>query len=125
MFRKSSFQPVPCKTREGEILLQRFKLGTTQLRCDLFRVNVVDDPHCIYCQNVIEDYHHFFLECSLYNNLRPDLLGEIFAICPDFQTLRKRAKIVFILNGSDECNKENITKLMHAVEKYIVSSKRF
>ena len=60
LFRKTSYQPVPCKTRMGEIMFTRFKLGTTQLKIDLFRVNCATDPYCDNCPNANEDYRHFF-----------------------------------------------------------------
>ena len=124
LFRKTKHQGVPCKTRKGEILYNQFRLGTTQLRCDLFRVNVVDSPYCEYCVNDIEDYPHYFLVCPRFNDCRLDLLHKLQGIA-GFNNLSNNNKVKLLIFESTDIAPDIYKEIVLSTETYMLQSQRF
>ena len=125
LYRKCIPYKLRCNSRTGEILLTRFVLGATQLRCDLFKCNLVDTPYCEFCVDQHEDYIHYFLQCPFYDHLRADLLAKLQNIFPDFINLSLKNQVNILINGNREFTAEQNQTVNLIVEKYITTTKRF
>ena len=86
----------------------------SSLKHHLFLKNIVDSPLCT-CGSV-ESTQQFFLECPLYNQIRPFFLQALTDI--------GGANIHTMLNGNSNFSNEINTKKFDEVHKYITKSKR-
>ena len=75
--------------RFGQIHHTRLRLNCSSLHFDLYRKNIIDDPHCS-C-GAIETAKHYFIECPNYNVQRAIYLTNL--PCPLI--------LNFLLQGSD------------------------
>ena len=48
--------------------------------------------HCYFCPNVVEDEYHFVFECSIYNDLRTQLIPRYFRVRPSMWKLTQLFK---------------------------------
>ena len=52
----------------------------------------IDQRLCPFC-NVLEDEKHVVLECSLYDDIRSDLIDKAISLVPEFQGLHSVDKM--------------------------------
>ena len=102
-------------TRKLCIILTRLSHECSQLNADLFKVSLSDSPIC-RCGNGIENTHHFFANCSLYNLERDRLINNL----TDFFPLTVETLMMGDANLS-----LNEKKNHYEVLKYIENTKRF
>ena len=58
---------------------------------------------CDHCSSgQVEDELHFLFECSKFDNIRLSFITQINKMCPNFKTLQKKDKFVWILSNEDE-----------------------
>jgi hypothetical protein len=89
----------------------------SNLKCDLFRCNVI--AFCNYdCGNYIESVDHFFLTCNIYTEHRIQLIRGM-------RNLGFEIDIENILFGNASFEHDKKSKLFLLVQKYILNSKRF
>ena len=95
----------------------RLRMGCSKLRCDLFfNLHVIDDPKCA-CGALIEDAHHFFVQCPTYDGIRIQLRNA-FPEGADFT-------INNILYGNPTLSHIENVVIFGAVHTFIVESDRF
>ena len=95
----------------------RIRLGCSKLNADLcFKLHVIDNPGCI-CGYKEENERHYFFYCSLYDNLRANLLGAISNIT----TITLDALLYGNKNLSIAANQE----LFGHIHEYMKETKRF
>ena len=63
-------------TRKLNIILTQLCHGVSFLNAHLYKVNIAQSLYC-RCSPQTEDVHHFFFVCSLYRDIRRDMLNEI------------------------------------------------
>ena len=101
--------------RKAQILHCRLRLNCSALNHHLFSKNIVESPHCS-C-GAIENTHHFFFSCPLYDEMRNILFRSLpFNIQPTTKLL---------LTGNADLSFEKNCELFSAVQKFIMDSKRF
>ena len=115
--------------RKDALLLTRFRLGLTKLKDQQFSIGRAETPECL-CMCPHEDSKHYLLECFLYQEERRRLFESIDETIPSakFITLSQSKKIDILLYGYKPSNKDYYflnKKLQVAVQKFIVSTKRF
>ena len=101
--------------RLGQIYHTRLRMRCSSLNQHLFSKNITQGPLCI-CGEVI-DSKHFFLECSLYNNIRHDMLTTLSRFCnPGLDVL---------LYGNPILSNEINISIFTAIHTFILGTKRF
>ena len=104
--------------RKLNIIWTQLRYSVSSLNHDLYRMNIVNDPFC-RCGGV-ENVHHFFFECPLYEDNRTNLLNNIGWI-PD--NIQKDVNLLTCGN-SDLTYDQNIRLLRH-VFVFVKESGRF
>ena len=89
---------------------------SSNLKSDLYRVNLVASPSC-ECGSMNEDAYHFLFECTLYVNHRVVLYNTVMKYPP--LTTEK------LLSGDPALTYENNVEIILAVQGYIKATKRF
>ena len=103
--------------RKQQIAHTRMRLRRSDLREELFEVNLAESPIC-ECGEEIEDSEHYLKDCRLYNIQRTAIL-DTYGI--DFRAYQTED----LLEGNpNDTNEDNIW-LFHAVQEYIKKTKRF
>ena len=97
--------------RELNVALTRLRLNSAPLNGYLYRIGVCDSPQCI-CGHGEESVHHIFPSCPLYATEREQLM-------------RALSEVILGLCGSSACNNIENERIVKAVHKYTLSSKRF
>ena len=90
----------------------------SNLKADLFRLHVVDDPSCI-CSKETENCEHFFFHCHLYYTQRLEFLNNIRSIC------NLNIDTDLLLFGNNILSPDVNYRIFELVEKYIYDSDRF
>ena len=101
--------------RLGRIYHSRLRTKCSSLNEHLFSKNIVDSSLCT-CVSV-EDTKHFILECPLYFNLRQEMLTVISEFC--------LPSLNVILFGNPDLTTHSNTRLLDAVQSFILKTKRF
>ena len=104
------------RPRELNVALTRLRLNSAPLNGYLYRIWVCNSPQCI-CGHGEESVHHFFLSCPLYAIEREQLMRDLSEVVS--------VSLPVILCGSSACNNIENERIVKAVHKYILSSKRF
>ena len=87
----------------------------SSLNQHLFSKNINQSPLCIWGE--VEDSKHFFLECSLYNNIRHDMLTAVSRFCnPGLDVL---------LYGNPTLSNETNISIFTAIHTFILGTKCF
>ena len=102
-------------TREGQILHARLQLKNSDLKANLYNINLTESPLCD-C-GTEETTKHFLLECPNYNEHRNDLYEQL-----DFIQLLDQETL---LNGNAGYSREQNIKIIQATQTYILKSRRF
>ena len=114
-------------TKLGNSLLTKIRVGRSNLNQHQFTIGLSDSPKCL-CHFKNETPIHYFLDCFLYLPERQILFDLVEHYIPNFQRMNRNQKFDILLKGIDIENPEiistNIT-LTKAVQKFIISSKRF
>ena len=55
---------------------------------------------CPFCENKVENEHHFVVECSTYDVLRQDLFVKMTEVDNTFPVLDNNEKFIFLLSNS-------------------------
>ena len=101
--------------RKSHIMHTRLKTHCSALSQHLHSKNIVDDPKCICGQ--IEDTNHFIFECINYVDQRNIMLNEL----DEFEHL----PLNVLLFGDLTLSFDQNVKIFSAVQRYILSSRRF
>ena len=103
--------------RKYQIIQTRMRLGCSDLKEDLFNVNLSDSPLCS-CGRGIEDAEHFLIYCTRYQHIRDFLIANnhinIFEGGTDT-----------MLFGDDSLSEVDNIIIFSLVHKFIKLSKRF
>ena len=102
--------------RKSNILHTRLRHNCSSLNYDLFRCNLIPDPSC-NCGNPCENAYHFVLECPLYLQQRAIMMNTLSHI--------HYFNIQLLLSGDESQPLDYNNTIFHAVQQYIVKSKRF
>ena len=102
--------------RISEIIICKLRLKMSDLKHDLFRRHITNDPICS-CGDGIEDARHFLLECPLLQDARARTLE------PLLNEIGNNEKI--LLFGDINKNIFENKEIFHVVGKFIFASKRF
>ena len=57
--------------------------------------------HCPFCKNIVENEHHFIMECGTYDSLRQSLFIKISETENQFSTFDVNEKFTFLLSNPD------------------------
>ena len=87
--------------RRSNVILTRLRLNCAPINSYLFKIGVLDSPHC-RCGYGIETTHHYFLECPLYAMERSAL--------QTFMTQKSQFNLKSILYGDNLCTPDENTK---------------
>jgi hypothetical protein len=101
--------------RRIQVLLTRLRTKCSSLNHHLHLKNIVESPNC-RCGSIESTYHYFF-ECILYSNIRPQL----FNIVSNLSQL----SLDTLLYGDASKSKNINLQIFTAVHEYILNSKRF
>ena len=103
--------------RQFNIIHARLRRECSSLNADLYKINLSDTYLCI-CGSGVENAKHYFLECELYDNIRPSLVRTI-------AHNGGRCDIKTILYGNPSLNFDRNQRIFKAVHTYIKQSNRF
>lgn len=105
-----------CGNRKSDIHMTRLRHKCSELKADLFRVNLIDDDMC-NCGLGIEDTTHFLFHCPRYNIQRITMFNNLISFQP--LSLNK------LLFGDQSLSISENSQIFQNVQKFIVSTKRF
>ena len=104
-------------SRWASIHHARLRLGCSKLKYDLcFNLHVVDSPSCA-CGAPWEDANHFFCDCPLYDDIRPDLINAVLPVA--------NFNIHNLLYGNKDLQYVENTGIFDAVHLFLTKSMRF
>ena len=103
--------------RQFNIIHARLRRECSSLNADLYKINLSDTYLC-RCGSGVENAKHYFLECELYDNIRPSLVRTI-------AHNGGRCDIKTILYGNPSLNFDRNQRIFKAVHTYIKQSNRF
>jgi hypothetical protein len=103
--------------RKLSIIYACLRLGCSQLKDDLYTLNIINDNAC-WCGTGIENAYHFFFECTKYINQRQLLFSELMR-------LNFPLNLNFFLFGNDDMNRDENVKATFLILDYIKNSNRF
>ena len=101
--------------RLGQIYHSRRRTKCSSLNEHLFSRNIIGSSLCT-CDS-IENIKHFILECQLYFNFRQEMLTVISEFC--------RPSLNVILFGNPDLTTHSNTRILDAVQSFILKTKRF
>ena len=103
--------------RNTNIIYTQLRHGCSNLKADLYRVNLVPNSRCS-CGHYFENVQHYFLYCPHYSDIRNVLLSEIenMGINPNIGTL---------LYGDHTLTTQHNIELVKIVYTFIQQSNRF
>ena len=105
------------KRKLGVIHCQ-FRMQYSNLKADLCRLHIVDDPVCV-CSNQIENCKHFCFHCYLYATQRVAFIARLSEICSvDIATN-------LLLFGCNELDSDVNCQIFELVKSYIYESSRY
>ena len=88
----------------------------------------IDTPsdQCV-CQTGAETTTHYFLECSMYNEMREELMNSInpLLFLNDLDNIENDGLVKFLLYGHDRLNTHENNFLLKRTLTFIKNSKRF
>ena len=93
----------------------KLRHGCSSLNYDLFKINLLESPSC-RCGYRVENAEHFLLYCTLYDNLRADMINQCQGI---------EINIDFLLNGNETISFESNKIVFMSVQQFLKRSKRF
>jgi len=93
----------------------RLRLGMSDLKYDLYRRHLIEDPVCA-CGHPAETSEHFLLHCPLYTNARTPTLGKLDNELKDIHTL---------LFGNDNLSLPVNINIFSTVQDFVAQSGRF
>ena len=105
-----------CGNRKSNIIHAQIRMNCSNLNNDLFNMHVLDSPKCL-CSHNVENAHHFFFDCPLYNIERlqmTNVVGQITDL-----TLHT------LLHGNINLDFDRNCIVFEAVQNFIVKSGRF
>lgn len=110
--------------RNLNVMLNRLRLGCSNLRSHLFRNGLADDELCS-CMEGIEDSEHFLISCPLFRNERLRMFNNFEKITKTSPNNFPSDELCAIfLRGckifSDDCN----AKILQSLYEYLISTKR-
>ena len=103
--------------RRPQIAQTRMRLRRSDLKEDLFEVNLAESPLC-ECKEAIEDAEHYLKDCELYKTERTKI-KDTYGI--DF----KQYHTEDLLEGNPRDTYEDNLWRFHAVQEFIKKTKRF
>ena len=105
-----------CGDRKSDIFMTKLRHKCTELKADLFRVNLIDDDMC-NCGLGVENSTHFLFHCPYYSTQRNILFNDLH----HFQPLSLN-KLLF---GDQSLSIRENNLIFRNVHKFIASTKRF
>jgi hypothetical protein len=125
-FKKKIKPPANEKTKERfytgnrklQILHTRIRALNSDLKADLFAINLSEDPLCT-CGDNIEDRSHYLMQCGEHTDARNKLRRK----CTDLGINDITTET--LLYGDNNFDEKTNIKLMKAVQNFIKDSKRF
>ena len=102
--------------RKYNIIHTKIRYNNSSLNYDLYRCNLRDSPGCA-CGFNVENAHHFFLKCPLYDHIRHNLLL-VLQIYGDID-------LSVIIYGNENLSVAQNIDIFTAVHSFIKQSRRF
>ena len=113
-------------SKRGNTLWTQLRVGRSFLNAHGFAINLSDSDLCLCSRS--ESVSHFFTECFLYAEERRLLYDSMEQILPKFKNYPIKTKLEILLNGinlnSEETDSRN-SKIIYAVQNFILKTKRF
>jgi len=80
-------------------IMAQLRLGILPLSIETGRFNNIpsNERYCHFCKSLVEDEFHFICECSLYQNVRNNLLLYMYTKIPGFLILSEKEKFKCIM----------------------------
>ena len=103
--------------RHFQVAHTRLRLGTHDLKDHLFKLGMAPSPLCVCGEP--ETLRHYFLECSMYEEARDELIGELRILGVDNPTVGE------LVCGAHYVSKESNGQLIYHVQHYMRRSGRF
>ena len=105
--------------------LMQIRLGLSDLRGQLFRYVLVDNPFCPLCLDAIETSSHFFLDCPMLICQRDKLFSKLKILIPSFEHFSSSDQLNVLTSGIGNFNfNQNCTVLANSIN-FINASGRF
>ena len=104
--------------RYTQVIFSQIRMGFSDLRFDLKNKGCIDDDTC-QCGNGKENARHYFFNCTVYSDLRRDLLQKIHSMGNHLATLPS------ILKGNKNISTNDNMLLFSHVYDFIEKSGRF
>ena len=106
--------------------LFQLRVKLSPLRCHKRHHNFEDTPSDIcFCNQGVEDTHHFFLLCPFYVTHRVRLMNSVNEILLNNNLPRFENQIQLLLYGNDSLNYADNKNIIIATLKYIKDTHRF
>ena len=102
-------------SRKDQINHTRIRTHCSALNQHLFSKKVILSPLC--SRGGIENSRHFLLQCTLYHDIRLDMMTTILETC--------RPNLGILLYDSHDVSNDDNIAIFKAVQKFISKSKRF
>ena len=103
--------------RSTNVIHSRLRVGCSKLNSDLcFNLRVKETPSCS-CGSSIENAQHFFLDCTLWANLRTVLQRSVLQLA--------NFNLNTLLYGDEKLSLDSNILIFKSVHKFIKDSHRF
>ncbi len=105
----------------------KLRLQCSKLNADQFKFNFINNSKCLQCQkNKEETIHHYFMDCTKYNNHRQILKNNISSLHEKFMKLTNKQIIQIIQGTRDNDIEDYIYKNIYQyIKLYVVTTGRF
>ena len=112
---------------KGVILLNRLRVGFSDLREHKFRHNFADtvDPFCNCRNNSIETTQHFLMHCSDYSNDRLAMFNSLLQLDVSLLPLNPRTLHTILLFGDSNFSQNQNHNILSITVKFIQDTGRF
>ena len=108
-------------SRVKQVMFAQLRMGFSNLNAHLFNHGCTDNQSCS-CGHNVEDCHHFFMDCHLYDELRTDTFQRIRLILPEsIRTITTDLLLV----GNTSLNFNQSTILQTLVINFVYNTGRF
>ena len=91
------------KNLKGRTALTKIRLSNHDLMIEKGRHQGLqeNDRLCPFCENTVENEHHFIMQCSTYDSLRQNLFIKISEAYNQFTVFDDYDKFIFLLSNCD------------------------
>ncbi len=112
---------------EIDNIFLKIRHNCSKLNADQYKMNFVPDPKCSQCgKNKQETNHHYFMDCTKYDQQRKTLKRNICKLSNNFDKLTNRQMVQIILgNRNFDIEHDIYINAYQFIKLYIVTTGRF